>query len=80
MEKRFKEMLTKDGGDRPHHHHHHHKDDGKHCSPKALFFSKCVELNAYKNCPVDRKVSSAECTKLDEIIEKCAPPKAMMLQ
>lgn len=70
MEKKFKEMIA--NGDHPHPRPHHH-DDGKHCPPKAMFFSKCVEMNAFKNCPAERKVSSAECIKLTQFIEKCAP-------
>lgn len=83
MEKRFKEMMAK--GDHPHGHHHgphhgpppphHHGKDGKHCPPKAMHFTKCVEMNAFKNCPSDRKVSSAECTKLIEFADKCGPKK-----
>lgn len=77
MEKRFKEMMA--NGDHPHGHHHgpphHHGKDGKHCPPKAEHFSKCVEMNAFKNCPSDRKVSSTECTKLIEFVNKCGPKK-----
>lgn len=71
MEKKFKEMMA--NGDHPHPHHHPHNRDGKHCPPKALFFTKCVEMNAFKNCPADRKVSNSECQKLTEFIDKCVP-------
>lgn len=70
MEQKFKEMLAKKDHPRPPHH-----ADGKHCPPAAAMFSKCVEMNAYKSCPTDRKVASAECTKLNEFIEKCSPFK-----
>lgn len=77
MEKRFKEMVA--NGDHPQHGpphgHHHGGKDGKHCPPKAMHFTKCVEMNAFKSCPADRKVSSAECTKLTEFVEKCGPKK-----
>lgn len=70
MKKKFEEMMANKDHPRPPPHHH---DDGKHCPPKAAFLSKCVEFDAFKNCPADRKVSNAECQKLTDFMDKCTP-------
>lgn len=51
------------------------KDDKKRCRPNAFFLLKCVEKQLYGKCPTAKKVSSSDCTALDNFIATCKPEK-----
>lgn len=46
-----------------------------HCGHTAGFFVKCVEMEMYKNCPTNKKVTSDSCIALTTYMDKCKSEK-----
>lgn len=70
MQDEFKKKMMPGGPPPP---PHGSSSGQKRCPPDAKFFTRCVEMNVFRNCPTEKVVDSEECAKLNEFAEKCLP-------